>query len=95
MEAQAGVRPIVRLNQPLKRSTRLDVLSILRRLTEPDVFDRRKLSYESPFLLGNTTLEVEPAGSPLLLKGKEDVIQDRLAKDDDDSAPTTWNVFAG
>ena len=94
-EVQAGVQPTVRVNQVLKRSVRLDVLSTLCRLAAPDAFERRKLSHESPSLMGNTTLEADPAPSLLLLNDKEEIVQGRLTKDDEESAPTTWNVFVG
>jgi hypothetical protein len=54
------------------------------------VFER-----ESPFLKGNTTLEAEAAASLFLRKDWEVFTQGRLVKDDDDSAATTWYVFAG
>jgi hypothetical protein len=89
VEAQAGVQLTVRLNQVLKRSVRLDVLSTLRRLAAPDALERRKLSQESPFLMGNATLEVDPAASLHLLNDEEEAVQGGLIKDDEESAPTT------
>ena len=85
----------MRLNQVLKRSVRLDALSTLRRLSAPDVFERRRLSHEIPFLMGNTTLEADRAAPLLLLNDKEEVVQGRLIKDDEESAPTTWYAFVG